>query len=105
MAQLTPTQARLLRSLAAGSMLKSHRYLDGTTIHKLYAHGGVSETVRRATVQCLKRHGLIESNKMLPVATFRLTDRGRTIAARLQEDSHPVHLKIAQTLRGQENLG
>jgi hypothetical protein len=42
---------------------------------------------------------------MLPVATFRLTDRGRTIAARLQEDSHPVHLKIAQTLRGQERRG
>ena len=105
MARLSPTQMRLLHSLATGSTLKSHRYLDGTKIHKLHALGGASETVRRPTVQCLRRHGLIESNQKFPVATYLLTDRGRTLAARLQEDSHPVHLKSAQSLRGQENRG
>lgn len=105
MARLSPTQARLLCSLAAGSMLKSHRYLDGTTIHKLYALGGATENVRRATLQRLSHHGLIASDEKLPVATYRLTDRGRTIAARLQGNSHPVHMKIAQTLRKPEDLG
>jgi hypothetical protein len=105
MARLTPTQTRLLRSLASGAMLKSHRYLDGTKIHKLYALHGASETVRQPTVECLRRHGLIESNKKFPVATYLLTDRGRTVAARLQENNHPVHLKIGQKLREQENRG
>jgi hypothetical protein len=96
MARLSPTQARLLRSMAAGSMLKSHRYLDGTKIHILHVLNGASETIRHTTVQCLRRHGLIESNNKFPVATYLLTDRGRTIASRLQDDSHPVHLKGAQ---------
>ena len=104
MARLSPTQARLLRSMAAGSMLKSHRYLDGTKIHILHALDGASETVRHPTVHCLMRYGLIESNKKFPVATYLLTDRGRTIAARLQTDSHPVHLKGAPKSHGPEDL-
>ena len=87
MVQLSATQSKVLRALAAGSMLKSHRYLSGAKVHKLYSLDGTAETIRRSTVQCLSRHGLIESNKKFPVATYLLTDKGRTLAAGLLENT------------------
>jgi len=85
--QLSTTQRKVLRSLATGATLKSHRYLSGAKVHKLYSLDGAAETVWRSTVQCLRQHGLIESNQKFPVATYLLTDRGRTLAAGLQEET------------------
>lgn len=87
MVHLSTAQNKVLRSLAAGATLKSHRYLSGAKIHKLHFLDGAAETVWRSTVQCLRRHELIESNQKFPAATYILTDRGRSLAAGPHEET------------------
>ena len=84
--RLSPTQQALLRALIQGATLKSHRYLDGRKVYKL--HPLVDEapqTIRRTTVDCLRRHGLIDSNKKFPAATYLLTEKGKAVALGLTQ--------------------
>ena len=83
--KLSPTQQKVLHALMRGSTLKSHRYLSGAKVYKLHALDGAVETVRRPTVDCLRREGLIDSNKKFPAATYLLTVKGKTIAAQLSD--------------------
>ena len=87
--KLSPTQQKVLRALMGGSTLKSHRYLSGAKQYKLHALDGSVETVRRPTVDCLRRAGLIDSNKKFPAATYLLTEQGRRMAEQLSDT--PIH--------------
>ncbi len=80
---LSHEEARLLRRLAAGWSLKSHRYLDGTKIYRCHGLAGEEEAVPPATVDRLARRGLIHTNHKFPAGTYLLTERGRQVAARL----------------------
>jgi hypothetical protein len=85
--KLSPTQQKVLLALINGATLKSHRYLSGVKLYKLHALDGSSETVRRPTVECLRREGLIDSNKKFPAATYLLTEKGKNTAFGLAEAS------------------
>lgn len=80
-----PAQAKILRALINGSTLKSHRYLDGTKIYQLHPLDGPPETVPKTIVDSLQKGGFISSNQKFPAATFLLTDKGRELAARLEQ--------------------
>ena len=83
--KLSPTQNNVLRALISGSTLKAHRYLSGAKVYRLHALDGSAKTVRRPTVDCLRREGLIDSNKKFPAATYLLTETGKTVAERLSD--------------------
>jgi len=92
--KLSKTQKNLLRALINGDTLKSHRSLDGTKRYKLHPLDGPAETVRWTTVEALKNHGLIDSNKKFPAATYLLTEKGQQIASTLTETtSKPLSAK------------
>ena len=80
--QLSDTQQNLLRAMASGRFLKSHRDIDGHKIYQLHALDGSSLPVRRATVEALVERGLIDSNKKFPASTYWLTAAGRQAIAR-----------------------
>lgn len=71
----------LLRALASGSLLKSHRYLDGTKAFRLHPLGSPPVTVERSTVEALLKCGFIQSNHKFPAATHLLTDKGKVAVA------------------------
>jgi hypothetical protein len=75
--RLTAEQRTLLRAMANGSTLKAHRYLDGTKEYRLHPLDRPAEIVERSVVEVLQEHGLIDSNKKFPAATFWLTEAGR----------------------------
>ncbi len=81
-------QAKILLALLAGSALKSHRHLDGNKLFQLHPLAGPPETVQKRVVDALQ--GLISSNQKFPVATYSLTEQGREVAARLNEDAKKV---------------
>jgi hypothetical protein len=66
-------------AMATGSLLKSHRELDGHKAYKLHASDGRSDLVPASVVEELRKHRLIGSNKKFPVATFWLTELGRQV--------------------------
>ena len=71
--------------MAGGWTLKSHRYLDGGKVYRLHPLDGPAATVRRATVELLQNHGLIDSNKKFPAATYWLTEKGQALAVTPEE--------------------
>ena len=79
--KLSPTQVTVIKKLARGWTLKSHRFLDGRKLYKLYSLDGSAETIRSSTVAVLKRKGLIYSNHKFPAAAYTLTNEGKTLAA------------------------
>ena len=83
--KLSKTQKRVLLALAYGCSLKSHRYLDGSKVYQLHPLDRPAETIRRTTVDYLFEHRLIDSNKKFPAATYWLTEKGKTLAATLEE--------------------
>jgi hypothetical protein len=84
---LAEAEKRLLRALANGRTLKSHRYLDGTKAFILHSLDGAQERVAHATVKRLVRRRLFYSNQKFPAATYALTEEGQRAAARLDEQS------------------
>ena len=74
---LTPAQVELLQAVAHGSILKSHRDLEGHKEYRLHALDGHSASVSWDDVEVLQSAGLIDSNKKFPSATYWLTDTGR----------------------------
>jgi hypothetical protein len=85
--RLSPTQKELLLAITAGYSLKAHRYLDGSKVYQLHALDGSVETVQRTTVEALCEHGLLDSNKKFPAATYWLTAKGQALAAGLEHST------------------
>lgn len=85
--KLSKAHRQLLLALASGSILKSHRDVDGTKVYQLHPLDGPAETVKRATLESLSDHGLIDSNKKFPAATYWLTEKGKELAANLSPQS------------------
>ncbi|RME77107.1 MAG: hypothetical protein D6784_04345 [Chloroflexi bacterium] len=89
--KLSRESLSLLRAIAAGGVLKSHRDLDGHKVYRLHPLDGPAWTVSRAAVQALERQGVIMSNQKFPTASYLLTDRGRELLARqVATDSLPL---------------
>lgn len=85
--KLSSADERVLRALALGFTLKSHRYLDGTKVYLLHPlDDGEPAEVAWETVTRLRELKLIDSNKKFPAATYLLTDRGRARAAEMGRD-------------------
>lgn len=82
---LTKTQKKVLRALINGWTLKSHRYLDGRKEYQLHPLDGPAQPVNRLTVEILKTRRLVGSNQKFPAATFLLTEKGKRVAAKLDE--------------------
>lgn len=78
------TPEDVLRALAEGWMLKSHRYLDGTKVFRLHALTGELVTVDGKVVEALVKQQLVTSNQKFPAATYLLTEKGRALAASLK---------------------
>jgi hypothetical protein len=83
--RLSKTHQHILKSIYKGATLKTHRYLDGTKFCQIHPLDGPPETVQRTTVDDLKEHGLIESNKKFPAATYLLTPKGQRVVQELME--------------------
>ena len=80
--KLSESQYKILKALANGNHLKSHRYLDGTKVNRIHAPNGDEVSVVNAkNVQRLVDLGFITSNMKFPAATYTLTALGAEIAA------------------------
>ena len=73
-------ETALLTALLGGAVLKAHRDLDGTKIHKLYHSDQPPTIVNEPTVRRLEQQQLIQSNLKFPAATYLLTEQGATLA-------------------------
>jgi hypothetical protein len=83
--KLPAAPAHILRQIAQGSTLKSHRTMDSQKVYRLHPLRGPAELVDRPAVEQLKKLGLIHSNQKFPAATYLLTDRGKQVAASLTD--------------------
>ncbi len=83
--RLTGPQKELLRALLDGWTLKSHRTLDGEKTYRLHGLSGEEVEIVDGLVDDLAGADLIQSNLKFPAATYLLTNRGRSLAARFQE--------------------
>ena len=82
--KLTAEQNGILRALAAGDQLKSHRFLDGTKTCCLHgADGAVLRSVSSKDVKRLEKRALIAGNMKFPAAAYLLTAHGAALAASL----------------------
>ncbi|HSH01159.1 MAG TPA: hypothetical protein VLL52_01485 [Anaerolineae bacterium] len=89
---LTPTQKQLLQDVAAGHVLKDHRYLDGRKLFRLhYLDDRSPRAINRLTLFILLQRGLLASNKKFPAATYLLTDKGRRYLTDYKTTAHGPH--------------
>ena len=79
--KLSAAQIHVLHALASGCALKSHRHLDGRKEYRLHPLADAAVDVPVDVMTFLKDHGLIESNKKFPVASYILTEKGKTHVA------------------------
>jgi hypothetical protein len=79
--RLSSLHKTLLRAVARGDVLKAHRDIEGAKDYKLHPLNGPEQEIDPAVVAYLCDHGLIDSNKKFPAATFWLTEKGRTLIA------------------------
>jgi hypothetical protein len=87
--RLSRSHRRILNALARGWFLKSHRDVEGGKVYKLHPLDGPAETVPRAAVDYLCEHGLIDSNKKFPTATYWLTETGKALARSSDDPGQP----------------
>ena len=80
--QVTEEQS-LLVALIAGAVLKAHRTLDGTKVHKLHRLDHLPMVVDERTIRRLETKHLIQSNMKFPAATYLLTEAGMALAREL----------------------
>ena len=101
--KLASSQTAILRALATGYQLKSHRYLDGTKVSRLHgANGEAVSAVSAKDVERLEMRGLIAGNMKFPASAYLLTERGAWIAASLTHTADmPVSVRIPS---GRHNL-
>jgi hypothetical protein len=86
---LSPVHKRLLLALAAGWSLKAHRDIEGRKQFQLHYPDRPAEPVAWEVAEYLADHGLIDSNKKFPAATFWLTDKGKAATEALSRDRAP----------------
>jgi hypothetical protein len=85
--RLSATHKHILQAMAGDYLLKSHRYLDGRKLFQLHPLEGEPEDVPAAIVHYLEQHGLIDSNKKFPAATYWLTEKGKQVITGEKENS------------------
>jgi YD repeat-containing protein len=73
--------------MASGWALKAHRDIEGRKRFELHHPDGATEAVDWDAAAALIEHGLIDSNKKFPAATYWLTEAGRAAAAELSRAS------------------
>jgi hypothetical protein len=82
--KLRTAEQAVVRLIAQGWTLKSHRHLDGDKSYRLHPlDAGAPHDVTAETVRVLLDAGLIDSNKKFPAATYLLTERGKALADEL----------------------
>jgi hypothetical protein len=77
--RLSKSHRRVLQAMAGQHLLKSHRDIEGSKVYKLHALDGTDEVVSPTVVAFLTNHGLIDSNKKFPAATYWLTEQGKAL--------------------------
>ncbi len=87
MPHLSSAHRRVLLALAGGWALKAHRDIEGRKVFQLHHSDGRTEPVGWDVAEYLAEHGLIDSNKKFPAATFWLTEGGKVVVAELSRDS------------------
>jgi hypothetical protein len=88
-------QAEILHAMITGSSLKSQRDMAGQKRYHLVSLDGDMVTVDKATVELLKKHGLVISNHKFPGATYLMTDKGRDLALTLTQAVYqPIHARV-----------
>ena len=89
--KLSSSEEAVLRAVAQGGTLKTHRSMDGEKLSKLHPLTAPAYDVDPTVVDALKRRKLIRSNMKFPAATYLLTDRGRIVASGLADvDGGPL---------------
>ncbi len=89
--RLTAAEKAVLAALVSGSLLQSHRDLDGRKEYALHGLDNSRQPVAAAVVERLRERGLIESNMKFPAATYLLTRRGQQMASALTPAAlHPI---------------
>lgn len=91
-AKLSRSHKRVLLALANGCALKSHRDVEGVKGYQLHPLAGPTEAIERATIEYLQDHGLIDSNKKFPAATYWLTETGKALTTIIASERHPHRL-------------
>lgn len=84
--RLNASERAILVVMSQGSMLRSHRDLDGHKMFRLHGVDGQWEPVDANVVHRLREAGLVDSNKKFPVATFWLTDKGKLLISPTEGD-------------------
>ncbi|MCL4504913.1 MAG: hypothetical protein M1434_11175 [Chloroflexi bacterium] len=74
---------QLLLAMASQGFLKAHRDIEGKKVYILHPLEGGEEIIPSTAVEYLVEHGLIDSNKKFPAATFWLTEKGKQFVAQL----------------------
>jgi hypothetical protein len=69
--------------MAGPCFLKSHRDIEGNKMYKLHPLEGPEQIVPAEVVDALVEHGLIDSNKKFPAATYWLTEKGKALVVTL----------------------
>ncbi|UCG23089.1 MAG: hypothetical protein JSW55_13100 [Chloroflexota bacterium] len=75
------SEQAIISAISRGELLKSHREVDGSKMFRLHQADGRWQSVSAKDVRRLRTAGLIDSNKKFPVATFWLTEIGRSPVA------------------------
>ncbi|HEY3418580.1 MAG TPA: hypothetical protein VGM23_17020 [Armatimonadota bacterium] len=81
--RLSDTHKRVLVAMAGPCFLKSHRDIEGNKMYKLHPLEGPEQIVPAGVVDALVEHGLIDSNKKFPAATYWLTEKGKALVVTL----------------------
>lgn len=76
---LSKEHLRILKSMSNQHFLKSHRDIEGNKSYQLHPLRGEPEQVNPKIVEDLRNQRYIDSNKKFPVATFWLTEKGKTL--------------------------
>jgi hypothetical protein len=85
--RLGEEQEKILEAMMAGWTLKSHRYVDGDKIYQLHPLEGEPRQVNEKAVKALMKRGLIYSNQKFPAATYLLTNKGMSLATKLDDQA------------------
>ncbi len=82
-AELLSAEAeQVIRLMASGGTLKTHRGVDGEKVVRLHPLNDPSIDVSTTAMNQLKQRQLIDSNMKFPAATYLLTQKGEDLGSR-----------------------
>ena len=84
--RLSNDEIKLMVAIANGWTLKSHRYLDGEKVYKLWSPDGAEQEIPYRLVQSLLDKKQITTNQKFPAATFLLTTKGKEFLTTLDHN-------------------